>query len=82
MFDPKVLDDLAHKLSVAIPPGLQHLREDLERNFRAILQNAFSQMNLVSREEFEVQAALLKRTREKLEQLEKQIQELEQQLKI
>ncbi len=80
MFDPKVLDELAHKLSDAIPPGLHHLREDLEKNFHAILQSAFSQMNLVSREEFEVQATLLKRTREKLEQMESQIRELEQKL--
>ena len=80
MFDPKVLDDLAHRLAGAIPPGLQHLREDMERNFHAILQSAFSQMNLVSREEFDVQTALLKRTREKLEALEKQVQELEQKL--
>ncbi len=81
MFDPKVLDELAHKLSGAIPPGLHHLREDLERNFHAILQSAFSQMNLVSREEFDAQAALLRRTREKLEKLEKQVEELEQRLK-
>jgi len=81
MFDPKVLDELAHKLSDAIPPGLHHLREDLERNFHAILQSAFSQMNLVSREEFDAQAALLRRTREKLEKLEKQVEELEQRLK-
>lgn len=81
MFDPKNLDDLAQRLANAMPEGLQHLREDMEKNFRAILQSAFSQMNLVSREEFEVQAALLKRTREKLEALEKQIEQLEQQLK-
>ncbi|HHJ38128.1 MAG: hypothetical protein AXA67_03290 [Methylothermaceae bacteria B42] len=81
MFDPKNLDDLAQRLANAMPAGLQHLREDMEKNFRAILQSAFSQMNLVSREEFEVQAALLKRTREKLESLEKQVEALEQQLK-
>ncbi len=81
MFDPKNLDDLAQRLVNAMPAGLQHLREDMEKNFRAILQSAFSQMNLVSREEFDVQAALLKRTREKLESLEKQIEELEQHLK-
>ncbi len=81
MFDPKNLDDLAQRLVNSMPAGLQHLREDMEKNFRAILQSAFSQMNLVSREEFDVQAALLKRTREKLESLEKQIEELEHHLK-
>lgn len=77
MFDPKYLDDLAQKLANSMPISLQHIREDMEKNFRAILQSAFSQMNLVSREEFEVQAALLKRTREKLEALEKQVDLLE-----
>ncbi|BCX87716.1 conserved hypothetical protein [Methylomarinovum tepidoasis] len=80
MLDPKRLDELAQRLSQTLPPGLQHLREDMEKNFRAILQSAFSQMNLVSREEFEVQAELLKRTREKLERLERQLAQLEQQL--
>jgi len=81
MFDPKQLDDLVQRLGNALPPALHHLRRDMEKNFRAILQSAFSQMNLVSREEFDVQAALLKRTREKLERLEAQIEELERQLK-
>ena len=80
MLDPKRLDELAQRLGQAVPPGLQHLREDMEKNFRAILQSAFSQMNLVSREEFDVQAELLKRTREKLERLERQGEELERKL--
>lgn len=81
MFDPRQLDDLAQRLASVLPQGLNQLREDLEKNFRAVLQGAFSQMNLVSREEFEVQAALLKRTREKLNALEAQVRELEQRLK-
>ncbi len=80
MFDPSQLDDLAKRLTGVLPEGLKQVREDLEKNFRAILQSAFSQLNLVSREEFEVQAALLKRTREKLDRLENQVQELEQKL--
>ncbi len=81
MFDPRQLDDLAQRLAGVLPEGLKQLREDLEKNFRAVLQSAFSQMNLVSREEFEVQAALLKRTREKLNALEAQVRELEQKLR-
>ncbi len=80
MFDPSQLDELARRLAGVLPEGLKQVREDLEKNFRAILQSAFSQMNLVSREEFDVQAALLKRTREKLEVLEKQVQALERKL--
>ncbi len=81
MFDPKQLDELVQRLGNAVPPALQHLRQDMEKNFRAILQSAFSQMNLVSREEFDAQAALLRRTREKLENLEAQLAELERRLK-
>ena len=80
MFDPKQLDDLVQRLGNALPPALHHLRQDMEKNFRTILQSAFSQMNLVSREEFDVQAALLRRTREKVERLEAQIEELERRL--
>lgn len=80
MFDPKSLDDLAKRLTESLPPGVKQIREDLEKNFRATLQSTFSSMNLVSREEFEVQSAVLARTREKLEALEAQVAELEKKL--
>ena len=54
------------------------MQEDLESNIHALLQGALSRMNLVTREEFDVQSALLQRTREKLEKLEKLLNELEQ----
>ncbi len=77
--DPKFLDDLAKKLADSVPGGLKDLQQDLEKNFHAILQSAFAKMNLVTREEFETQAALLARTRTKLDDLAKQVAELEQQ---
>ncbi|MEN8260160.1 MAG: accessory factor UbiK family protein [Pseudomonadota bacterium] len=77
MFDPKSLDDIAKRLSDSMPAGLQSLRDDMEKNFRAILQSAFNKMDLVTREEFDVQSSVLARTREKLESLEKQVAELE-----
>ena len=77
MFDPKALDDIANRLANAVPPGLNHLKEDMEKNFRAILQTALSKLDLVSREEFEVQKGVLAKTRAKLETLEKQVEELE-----
>ena len=80
MIDPKILDDLASKLSRTLPDGIKNLQEDMEHNLKAVLQSAFSRMDLVSREEFEVQAALLARTREKLKALEHRIIELEQAL--
>lgn len=81
MIEPKMLDDLARKLADAVPAGVRDLQQDLEKNFHATLQSAFNKMDLVTREEFEVQTALLARTREKLDTLEKQVAELEQQNK-
>ncbi|RYU62005.1 accessory factor UbiK family protein [Methylolobus aquaticus] len=80
MFDPASLDELSKRLADAIPGGLVQIRDEIQRNFRAILQGTLSQMNLVSREEFDVQREVLARTRAKLEALEAQIAELEKQL--
>jgi BMFP domain-containing protein YqiC len=78
MFDPKAIDDIANRLAGAIPPGLNNLKEDLEKNFRAILQGALGKLDLVTREEFEVQKMVLAKTRSKLEDLEKRVSEMEQ----
>jgi ubiquinone biosynthesis accessory factor UbiK len=75
--DPKLLDDLAKKLAEAVPAGLRDLKADAERNFRAVLQSAFTKLELVSREEFDVQSAVLARTRERLEELATRLKELE-----
>ena len=80
MFDPKAIDDIANRLASAIPPGLNNLKEDLEKTFRAILQGALGKLDLVTREEFEVQQEVLTRTREKLRQMELRIGELEKML--
>ena len=77
MMDPKVIDDLARRLSKAVPSGLREARQDIEKNFRTVLQNTLAKMDLVTREEFDVQTRLLARTREKLEALEKTMAELE-----
>jgi ubiquinone biosynthesis accessory factor UbiK len=78
MFDPKAIDDIASRLAGAIPPGLNNLKEDLEKTFRAILQGALGKLDLVTREEFEVQKMVLAKTRSKLEDLEKRVAEMEQ----
>jgi len=80
MFDTKTIDDIANRLAGAMPPGLNNLKEDVEKNVHAILQSAFSKLDLVTREEFEVQKMVLAKTRSKLEDLEKRVAELEQQL--
>ncbi|MFI3187871.1 MAG: accessory factor UbiK family protein [Methylococcaceae bacterium] len=80
MFDPKSLDDIANRLANAIPPGLSNLKEDLEKSFHAILQGALGKLDLVTREEFEVQKLVLAKTRSKLEDLEKRVAEMESQV--
>lgn len=71
------IDELARQLADTVPKNLRALGEDLERNFRSLLVSGFERMDLVTREEFDLQAAVLERTREKLEALEKRIAELE-----
>ena len=77
-FDPKSLDDLARKLAEAVPPGLTALKNDLEQNFKAVLQSGLTKLDLVTRQEFDIQAGVLRRSRERLEELEKRIAALEQ----
>lgn len=77
MLDPKQLDDLAQRLALSLPKGVQILRDDLARSLRASLEAGLTRLDLVSREEFDVQSAVLARTREKLGQLEARVAELE-----
>ncbi|MGB5333248.1 MAG: accessory factor UbiK family protein [Woeseiaceae bacterium] len=71
------IESLARKLTESMPEGLRSVREDLENNFRSTLRASLSKLDLVTREEFEVQEAVLARTREKLEALEKRLEEFE-----
>jgi BMFP domain-containing protein YqiC len=72
------VDNIARKLAEAVPEGLRSVREDLEKNFRSVLRASLNKLDLVTREEFEVQEAVLAKTRAKLEALEAQVKELEQ----
>ncbi|HIF53815.1 MAG TPA: accessory factor UbiK family protein [Methylococcaceae bacterium] len=78
MFDSKSIDDIASRLADSIPSGLQSMKSDLEKNFHGILQGALGKLDLVTREEFEVQKAVLAKTRSKLEALEKRVEDIEQ----
>ena len=80
MIDPKILDDISSKVSNTLPKGLQALQSDLQYNLRTALESALTRLNLVTREEFDVQRAVLMRTREKIQALEKQVAELEKML--
>lgn len=80
MINLKSIDELARRLSSLVPPGLSEARDDLEKNFRAALQAGLSKLDLVTREEFDVQRAVLQRSREKIEKLEAQLAELDARL--
>ena len=76
MIDLSQLDELARRLSNLVPPGLREGREDLQQNFKSVLQAGLGKLDLVTREEFDVQRAVLLRTREKLDALEQRLAEL------
>ncbi|MCA0394279.1 MAG: accessory factor UbiK family protein [Proteobacteria bacterium] len=80
MIDLNHIDDLARRLSGLVPPGLRESREELQENFKAVLQSGLAKLDLVTREEFDVQRAVLLRTREKLEQLQGRVLDLETRL--
>jgi ubiquinone biosynthesis accessory factor UbiK len=76
----KLIDELSQKLSGIMPPGAQVLKEDFEKNVRGILHASLNKLDLVTREEFEIQSQVLARSRTRLEALEKRLAELEEQL--
>jgi ubiquinone biosynthesis accessory factor UbiK len=77
MIDLNTIDDIARRLSDLVPPGLRESKEELQQTFKTTLQSGLSKLDLVTREEFDVQRAVLLRTREKLEALERTVAALE-----
>jgi len=77
MVDPKFFDELAAKIGKLIPDSVKDLQKDIEKNVKVILKNTFTKMDLVTREEFDVQTKVLARSREKLEALEKRLAKIE-----
>lgn len=77
MFDAKTIDDLAIRLAAKVQPSVNALKSDVEKNCRAILQGAIGKLDLVTREEFEVQKLVLAKTRAKLDDLEQRVAAME-----
>lgn len=77
MIDFTLIDDLARRLSGLVPPSVREGRDELQENFKAVLQSGLARLDLVTREEFDVQRAVLLRTREKLEALQLAVAQLE-----
>jgi len=80
MIDLGHIDELARRLSSLVPQGLRDGREELQQNFKSVLQAGLGRLDLVTREEFDVQRDVLLRTREQLEALQRTVVELEAQL--
>ena len=76
MINNKAFDEVAQTITRLLPEGAWKLQKDLESNIRAALQSGLAKMNLVTREEFDVQTALLERSREKLDKLEQLLSQL------
>lgn len=79
MFEPKQFDALAKNLFASLPASLQNIEKEIQQKFKEILQATFTRMDLITREEFDVQSKVLARTREKLEQLQLQVDDIVQQ---
>lgn len=73
--DFQTLDEITRRLAAAVPREMRTARAELEEQFRAVLESAFDRMDLVTREEFEIQKKVLARTREKLDALEQRLEE-------
>lgn len=80
MIDLSQIDDLARRLSGLVPPALREGREEMQDNFKAALQSGLAKLDLVTREEFDVQRAVLVRTRQQLDDLRLLVERLEAQL--
>lgn len=76
MNDSPKFEDLAKKLYTSLPQSLQNFEQEIQQKFKEILQSALSHLDVITREEFDVQTKVLARTREKVEALEIQLAEL------
>ena len=77
MIDLKMIEAVTDRISALLPADLSALQAEFKTNVRALLEASLARMELVTREEFDAQSALLRRTREKLDGLEKQLAALE-----
>ncbi|ART82752.1 cytoplasmic protein [Oceanisphaera profunda] len=80
MLDPKKLEDIARQIQNNLPSGIKNMGEEAEKRIRSVLQAQLGKLDMVTREEFDVQTKVLLRTREKLNDMEAKLTLLEQQL--
>ena len=80
MIDNQTINRLSEQINALLPPGLQQVKEDFDARLKTLLQQQLTHYEMVSREEFDIQARVLARTREKLEVIESRLKELEKSL--
>jgi hypothetical protein len=81
MLDNQTINRLSDKINQLLPPELQQVKSDFDTRLKSLLQQKLSELEFVSREEFDIQSAVLQRTRTKLEALEDKLKSLEKTLK-
>ncbi|TKY82074.1 ubiquinone biosynthesis accessory factor UbiK [Pectobacterium polonicum] len=80
MIDPKKIEQIARQVHESMPKGIRELGDDVEKKIRQVLQAQLTRLDLVNREEFDIQTQVLLRTREKIARLEQRLSELEAKL--
>ncbi|WP_217511495.1 ubiquinone biosynthesis accessory factor UbiK [Vibrio metschnikovii] len=80
MFDPKKLEQIAKQIHDSMPQPVKDLGSDVEQKVRQVIQGQLNKLDMVSREEFDVQTQVLLRTRQKLSDMEQKLNELEAKL--
>ncbi|WP_235528406.1 accessory factor UbiK family protein [Candidatus Berkiella aquae] len=80
MFDPKLAQDMAKQFVDSLPSGVKAIQQEIENQLRQFLQQSFNKMDLVTREEFDIQTQVLAKTRAKLTTLEETVKTLESKL--
>lgn len=80
MFDPKKLEQVAKQIHDAMPQPVKDLGADMDQKVRQVIQGQLNKLDVVSREEFDVQTQVLLRTRQKLTEMEQKLAEIEQKL--
>ncbi|MCT8342556.1 MULTISPECIES: ubiquinone biosynthesis accessory factor UbiK [Photorhabdus] len=77
MLDPKKIEQIARQIQDSLPKGVKEFGGDVEKKLRMVLQSQLGKLDLVNREEFDIQTQVLLRTREKLTAMEQRLNELE-----
>lgn len=77
MINAQKINDMADKISSLLPPGVERLKNDIESKIKEVLQQQLANLDVVTRDEFDIQSKVLARTRAKLDELEKKVAEME-----